>query len=93
MTESKRQEFIRAPVVLDCWMETTPLTASMTTGMSVSTHGANDPVYLPPKLLLPSLKLMDTVQVGTTNDEAYAGKTAASREVFVDKRESGTDKW
>jgi len=58
---------IRDPVALDGWMETKPLTAStaaMSAGMSVSTHRVNDPGYLPPKLVLPILKHLDTMQVG-----------------------------
>jgi len=70
-------------------METKPLSASMaamTAGVSVSTHHVNDPNHLPSRLVPPGLKPMDT-----TDDETYAGKTAAGREVSDDKRESGTD--
>jgi len=52
-------------------METTPLTASMAdmpAGMSVSTHHVSDPGHLPPRLVLASLKLVDT-----TDDQAYVG--------------------
>jgi hypothetical protein len=58
---------IHAPVALDCWTETKSLTASMAAmsiGMSVSTHHINDPGYLPPRLILPSLTPVDTMQVG-----------------------------
>jgi len=58
---------IRAPVALGSWTETKPLTASMaamTAGMSVPTHHVNGPSYLPPRLVLPSLTPVDTMQVG-----------------------------
>ena len=70
-------------------METKLLSASMaamTAGVSVSTHHVNDPNHLPSRLVPPGLKPMDT-----TDDETYAGKTAAGREVSDNKRESGTD--
>jgi len=58
---------IRAPVALECSTETKPLTASMaeiTAGMSVSTHHVSDPGYLPPQLIPPSLKPVDSMEVG-----------------------------
>ena len=44
-----------------------PLTASMaamTANMSVPMHHVNDSGYLPPGIILHSLKLIDTMQVG-----------------------------
>ena len=58
----------------------------------VSIHAPRQSGYLPPGIVLPSLKPVDTMQVGHHDDEAYCvGKTAAGREVFDDKGESGTD--